>query len=119
MILNTSYFYSDDKMCVFMHCNNYFAGGYQLFSINNQMVLINTGGGTGLKDKDGNPVVPAGNQPTVLAHISGTSQPVALPLSVVSALQAQAKLQQQQKTIQPQVSYGPCSLQVKTVQYGC
>ena len=68
------------------------------------MVLINTGGGgAALKDKDGNPVLPVGNQPTVLAHISGTSQPVALPLSVVNALQAQAKLQQQ-KTVQPQVS---------------
>ena len=56
------------------------------------MVLVST---APQKDKNGNPV--ATTQPTVLAQISGTSQPVALPLSVVTALQAQAKLQQQQQ----------------------
>ena len=50
------------------------------------MVLVSTGP---QKDKNGNPV--ATTQPTVLAHISGTTQPVALPLSIVTALQAQAK----------------------------
>ena len=60
------------------------------------MVLVSTGP---QKDKGGKPVPTT--QPTVLAHISGTSQPVALPLSVVTALQTQAKLQQQQKQ-QPQ-----------------
>ena len=56
------------------------------------MVLVNTGE---QKDKNGNPV-PC-TQPTVLAHISGSSQPIALPLSVVTALQAHAKQQQQQQ----------------------
>ena len=73
-----------------------FLGGFQLLSINNQMVLVSTGP---QKDKSGN-TVPT-TQPTVLAHISGTSQPVALPLSVVTALQTQAKLQQQQQQQQP------------------
>ena len=63
------------------------------------MVLVSTGP---QKDKSGKPVPTT--QPTVLAHISGTSQPVALPLSVVTALQTQAKLQQQQQKQQTQSS---------------
>ncbi len=69
-------------------------------SINNQVMLVSTGPPQQEK-KSGNQAGQA-PQPTVLAHISGSSQPVALPLSVITALQAQAKLQQQQQQQQQQ-----------------